>query len=144
MGCKHKNLLLAAWSFSGLWGYVRNFMLYYFVWLQTKQSFISIVTIYYRPSLLQTLNLPPPPMVSTVTGVDCTWKSNNWHNCQKNLRAFYLLPKNFSFHLSLASGSLFTHFSFPEISHCCVLLPVFFLWPAVDGTVESEVPKGKV
>ena len=29
-------------------------------------------------------------------------------------------------HLSLASGSLFTHLSFPEISQSCVLFPVFF------------------
>ena len=32
---------------------------YYFICLQTKQSFISIVPLYYRLSLLQTLNLPP-------------------------------------------------------------------------------------
>ena len=38
---------------------------------------------------------------------------------------------------SLDSGSLFTHPSFPEISQCCVLLPVFFC--DQKGTVRWRV-----
>ena len=52
-----------------------------------------------------------------------TWH-HSWTHWTYSLEK--LIQTELPLHLSLASGSLFTHLSFPEISQCCVLLPVFF------------------
>ena len=52
-----------------------------------------------------------------------TWH-HSWTHWTYSLKK--LIQTELPLHLSLASGSLFTHLSFPEISQCSALLPVFF------------------
>ena len=52
-----------------------------------------------------------------------TWH-HSWTHWTYSLEK--LIQTELPFHLSLASGCLFSHLSFPEISQCCVLFPVFF------------------
>ena len=52
-----------------------------------------------------------------------TWH-HGWTHWTYSLKK--LIQTELPLHLSLASRSLFTHLSFPEVSQCCALLPVFF------------------
>ena len=52
-----------------------------------------------------------------------TWH-HSWTHWTYSLKK--LIQTELPLHLSLASRSLFTHLSFPEVSQCCALLPVFF------------------
>ena len=52
-----------------------------------------------------------------------TWH-HSWTHWTYSLKK--LIQTELPLHLSLASRSLFTHLSFPEVSQCSALLPVFF------------------
>ena len=52
-----------------------------------------------------------------------TWH-HSWTHWTYSLKK--LIQTELPLHLCLASRSLFTHLSFPEVSQCCALLPVFF------------------
>ena len=52
-----------------------------------------------------------------------TWH-HSWTHWTHSLKK--LIQTELPLYLSLASRSLFTHLSFPEVSQCCALLPVFF------------------
>ena len=74
IGCEHENFLLAVGSFSSYEATLETLFLCSYILFH---MFRNKTIFYFSRTLLLLQSLHLPPRVSTVTGVDFTWKSNN-------------------------------------------------------------------